>query len=94
MNMLRVTMGVVIVSMTTTAVATTRHVNGTCGNDLWTGLSDICAAPDGPMATIQEAIDESALFSIDEIIVAPGATLRRSTSGASRSTCTARAGRS
>lgn len=34
----------------------TIYVNGTCGNDAWTGVSPLCAAPNGPKQTIQAAI--------------------------------------
>lgn len=48
----------------------TYHVNGACGDNAWTGLSPTCAAPDGPKATIQAAIDAAA--DGDTVLVAPG----------------------
>jgi predicted outer membrane repeat protein len=36
---------------------TTYYVDVNCGDDTWSGLSDVCAAPDGPRKTIQSAID-------------------------------------
>ncbi len=45
-------------------------VNGTCGNDAWSGLSDVCVAPDGPKATIQAGIN--AAVNGDVVIVAQG----------------------
>ena len=71
----------IIASVLTLAVAgstavgqTTYYVNGGCGDDAWTGLSDVCQAPDGPKATIQAAIGPvgSGAGNGDEIIVAPG----------------------
>lgn len=66
-----------VMSMTAGAAAQTGlyathvlHVNGACGNDAWSGLSDICEAPDGPKATIQAAIDASVTG--DDIVVADG----------------------
>ena len=43
----------------TTAIQaqTTYYVDGSCGDNAWTGASPLCAAPDGPKATIQAAID-------------------------------------
>ncbi len=49
---------------------TTYHVNGPCGNDAWTGLSPICAAPDGPKRTIQAGLNATA--NDDTVIVADG----------------------
>ncbi len=45
-------------------------VNEACGDDSWSGLSPVCAAPGGPKATIQAAIDASAAG--DEVVVADG----------------------
>ena len=45
-------------------------VNGSCGNDAWTGLSAVCEAPDGPKATIQAAIDVALVD--DTVFVASG----------------------
>ncbi len=36
---------------------TTFHVNGSCGDDSWSGLSPKCQAPDGPKRTIQAAMN-------------------------------------
>ncbi len=52
------------------ANADTLHVDGSCGNDAWTGLSEVCEAPDGPKATIQAGI--VAAMNGDEVVVAPG----------------------
>ena len=49
---------------------TTLFVNHACGNDAWTGLSDVCDSPDGPKATIQSAIDAAPAGA--RVIVAPG----------------------
>ncbi len=45
-------------------------VNGTCGNDAWSGLSDVCLVPDGPKATIQAGMN--AAVNGDVVIVAQG----------------------
>ena len=39
------------------ADADTFYVNGTCGDDAWTGTTPVCQAPDGPKASIQAGID-------------------------------------
>lgn len=49
---------------------TTYYVNGSCGNDSWTGLSPVCEAPDGPKATIQAGINAADHF--DSVEVADG----------------------
>ncbi len=49
---------------------TTYFVDGSCGDDAWTGLNAVCAAPDGPKRTIQGGIDAS--VSGDTVIVANG----------------------
>ncbi len=49
---------------------TTYYVNGSCGDDSWTGLSPVCEAPDGPKATVQAGIDAAGHF--DTIVVADG----------------------
>ena len=36
---------------------TTWHVDGSCGDDAWSGLSVVCQAPDGPKRTIQAGMD-------------------------------------
>ena len=51
------------------ALADTIHV-APCGDDAWSGATQICASPDGPMATIQAAID--AAEDGDEILVLDG----------------------
>jgi hypothetical protein len=53
-----------------TAGADTIYVNGSCGDDAWTGLSPDCVAPDGPKATIQAGIDAS--VDGDEVVIADG----------------------
>ena len=52
------------------AQPTTYYVNGSCGNDSWTGLNSTCAAPNGPKLTIQAAINTAS--DEDEIEVADG----------------------
>ncbi|MEE9128415.1 MAG: choice-of-anchor Q domain-containing protein [Phycisphaerales bacterium] len=49
---------------------TTYYVNGSCGENAWTGTSPVCAAPDGPKATIQAAIN--ATSNGDVVFVADG----------------------
>ena len=39
---------------------TTYYVDGTCGDDSWSGLSSVCSAPDGPKATIGAGITAAA----------------------------------
>ena len=57
--------------ITTVAGAqTSYYVNGSCGNNAWTGTSPVCAAPDGPKATIQAAIN--ATSNGDVVFVADG----------------------
>ena len=62
-----------LVALTTLAAAaqTTYYVNGTCGNDGWTGTSPTCVLPDGPKRTIQAGID--AAVNGDVVVVADGA---------------------
>ena len=57
-----------VATLSSAVHATDIHVNGFCGNDLWSGLSTLCAVPDGPKATIQAAID--AAINGDVVIVA------------------------
>ena len=59
-----------VLSASTPAAAVTRHVNGSCGNDAWNGLSPVCSAPNGPKATIQAAINASS--NGDEVVIADG----------------------
>ena len=57
--------------ITTVAGAqTSYYVNGNCGDNAWTGTSPVCAAPDGPKATIQAAIN--ATSNGDVVFVADG----------------------
>ncbi|MHC4128022.1 MAG: right-handed parallel beta-helix repeat-containing protein [Planctomycetota bacterium] len=51
------------------SAATTYHVDGTCGNDAWSGTSQDCTPPHGPKATIQAAINIASAG--DEILVWP-----------------------
>jgi parallel beta-helix repeat protein len=59
-----------LAAMATPLSATTYYVNAVCGNDAWSGQSDMCAEADGPKAHLQAAIDAAA--NGDEIIAAPG----------------------
>ena len=52
------------------AGADTFYVNGSCGNDAWTGTSSVCSAPNGPKLTIQAGIDAS--VNGDTVSVADG----------------------
>ena len=54
------------------AAGTTIYVNGTCGNDIWSGASADCAAPGmmGPKLRIKEAM--AAAVDGDEVVVAAG----------------------
>ncbi len=49
---------------------TTRYVDGSCGNDAWSGLSPVCQPPDGPKRTIQAGMD--AARTEDTVLVADG----------------------
>ncbi len=49
---------------------TTYYVNGSCGDNGWTGTSPVCAGPDGPKATIQNGIN--AASNGDVVFVADG----------------------
>lgn len=49
---------------------TTYYVDASCGDDSWTGITDICEAPDGPKATIAGAI--AVAVSGDTILVGDG----------------------
>jgi len=51
------------------SAATTYYVEGTCGNDAWSGTSQGCTPPHGPKATIQAAINVAS--DGDEILVWP-----------------------
>ncbi|MCC6907314.1 MAG: right-handed parallel beta-helix repeat-containing protein [Phycisphaerales bacterium] len=60
-----------VFSFTSIAIAqTTYYVNGSCGDDSWTGLSPVCEAPNGPKATIQAGINAADHF--DSVEVADG----------------------
>lgn len=48
----------------------TWFVNGSCGDDSWTGITPTCQAPDGPKRTIQAAMDLAATE--DVVLVADG----------------------
>jgi hypothetical protein len=69
---LRSILGCAVVAAAGTATpadaGTTYYVNGTCGQDAWSGTSATCAAPDGPKATIGAAIAVAA--NGDQILVA------------------------
>lgn len=58
------------VSLIAASRADTIYVNGTCGDNAWTGRNADCAAPDGPKATIQAALDVALHY--DTVVVAPG----------------------
>ena len=60
----------VIAGAASPATAATLYVNGTCGNDVWSGTSSTCTAPDGPKAHIQAAI--TAAGDGDTVLVAAG----------------------
>ena len=48
----------------------TLYVDGSCGDDAWTGLSPVCQAPNGPKATIQAGLNAGQTG--DTVIVADG----------------------
>lgn len=52
----------------------TVYVNGTCGDDSWSGSSPVCTAPNGPKQTIQAAIPTSGAV---HVLVAPGTYLEQ-----------------
>lgn len=62
--------GIAIAPAALTNAESILYVNGSCGNDTWTGSSAVCLPPDGPKATIQAGID--AAVDGDEVIVADG----------------------
>jgi hypothetical protein len=49
---------------------TTYHVDGSCGDDAWSGLSPVCGAPDGPKRRIPAGLALAGPG--DTVIVAPG----------------------
>src|SRR5690606_25884080 len=55
---------------TPAAAQATYHINTDCGDDAWTGASDIFQAPDGPKRTIGAGI--AAAASGDTLRLAPG----------------------
>ncbi|MCH8807157.1 MAG: hypothetical protein IH986_13870 [Planctomycetes bacterium] len=68
---LRVGAGVLWAQIAWSALAqSTYYVDGTCGNDAWTGTNSVCVAPNGPQRTIQAGID--ARVTGDTVIVADG----------------------
>jgi hypothetical protein len=48
----------------------TWYVDGTCGDDAWSGTSPVCGAPDGPKRTIQAGLDAAGAG--DLVLVADG----------------------
>jgi hypothetical protein len=66
----RVLVPVIVIGLATGAWAETYYVNGTCGNNGWSGTSPVCTSPIGPKKTIQAGIDVAA--NGDEVIVADG----------------------
>ncbi len=58
------------VVLATNSHAADIFVNGTCGSNAWSGLTDVCLAPDGPKLTIQAGIN--AAVNGDEVVVAIG----------------------
>ncbi len=62
--------GLVLAAAGVSNAQTTIHVNGSCGDDAWTGLSSACAAPDGPKRTIKAGI--TAAVDDDSVVVADG----------------------
>ena len=52
------------------AISKEIYVNNNCGDDNWSGESEMCSGTDGPKATIQAAIDSA--IENDNIIVMPG----------------------
>ncbi|MCZ6852034.1 MAG: right-handed parallel beta-helix repeat-containing protein, partial [Planctomycetota bacterium] len=63
-------MGASLVLAASVHAQTTYYVNGDCGSNAWSGTGPVCAAPDGPKATIQAGI--SAASNGDEVVVADG----------------------
>ena len=63
-------MGASLVLAAAVHAQTTYYVNGDCGSNAWSGTGPVCAAPDGPKATIQAGIN--AASNGDEVVVADG----------------------
>ena len=68
--LLRVSCAALVSLAALSQAQTTYHVNGSCGSDSWSGLNEVCQAPDGPKQTIQAGIDAS--VDGDTVIVADG----------------------
>ncbi len=64
-----------VTALVAPAAGTTWYVNGSCGNDAWSGIAPACAAPGGPKATIQAGIN--AASNGDQVLVAGGAYAER-----------------
>ena len=64
------TIAALVLTTNVAGAQTTYFVNGSCGDDTWSGTSQVCVGPDGPKRTIQAAINAS--FSGDTIRVADG----------------------
>ena len=67
---LNVLIVLVIAPLAVSLAQTTYYVNGTCGDDSWTGTSPVCQAPDGPKANIRPVL--LATQNSDTVIVADG----------------------
>ncbi len=77
MNLLKLAVSVMtLTSLAAASNAQTTFFVSPCGNDAWTGTTNICVAPDGPVATIQTAIDASSdgdtILLVDGIYNGPG----------------------
>ena len=59
-----------LIAVSGAAAQSTIHVSAACGNDAWTGQSDVCAAPNGPKRTIGAAI--AIAVTGDTVLVADG----------------------
>ncbi len=70
LSLMTLAMILLVLSASAPAAAATRYVNGSCGSNAWSGLSQVCSAPNGPKATIQAAINASA--NGDEVVIADG----------------------
>ncbi|MFG0283586.1 MAG: GC-type dockerin domain-anchored protein [Phycisphaerales bacterium JB039] len=64
-------LGMAVCAVTAGASAqSTWHVDPVCGDDAWSGLSDVCAGPDGPKRTIGAAI--AGASDGDTVLLGPG----------------------